>query len=474
MNILLVSQNQEKVPYPVLPLGLCYVAEALEAAGHSVRLLDLCFERDTAAAIARSLRGFRPGLIGVGIRNLDNCDYWRPKNFVPDARRIVEECRVASPGTPVVIGGSAVGVLPAGLLKATGADYAVAGDGERAAPALARALEQGGDPRSLAGVCTVDVGGTVRVNPQDRVPALAALAPPRVYRWVDVRPYLAFEGVYPLQSKRGCALQCIYCTYTAIEGRMYRMKPGEQVADEVQDVVERSGVRDFEFVDSTFNLPESHAMDICDALVRRGLPARFIGSGLNPVSVSDQLLGRMKEAGFRSLICTAESASDTVIQNLAKGFTRKNLERIARLTRREGLRTLWIFLVGGPGETAETVDETLDFFHRFAAPGDVGFVSNGIRIYPRTPLARIAVSEGLIRSEEELIEPRFYFSKGLDRDRLRETMADFARRDPRLVTSESSQSPLVPYGLRLLSMMGVRKPFWRFAPVLNRVLRVVS
>lgn len=474
MKILLVSQNQEKVPYPVLPLGLCYVAEALEKAGHSVRLLDLCFEPGTAAAVAREVRRFQPGLIGVGIRNLDNCDYWRPKNFVPDARRIVQECRAAAPRVPVVVGGSAVGVMPAAMLKATGADYAVAGDGERAAVALVRALEQGGDPRSLPGVCTLMVDGTVRVNPQDRVPALADLAPPRVYRWVNVRPYLNFEGVYPLQSKRGCALQCIYCTYTNIEGRRYRLKSGEEVADEVRDVVENSPVRDFEFVDSTFNLPESHALDICEALVKRRLGARFIGSGLNPVSVSDVLLGRMRAAGFSSLVCTAESASDAVIRKLAKGFTRKHLERIAGLTRREGLRTLWIFLVGGPGENPSTVRETLAFFHEFAAPGDVGFVSNGVRIYPGTPLARIALAEGVIRSEEELLEPRFYFSKELDRGWLREEMNAFARRDPRLITSESSQSPIVPFGLRMLAMLGVRKPFWRFAPVLNRVLRCVS
>jgi len=147
---------------------------------------------------------------------------------------------------------------------------------------------------------------------------------------------------------------------------------------------------------------------------------------------------------------------------------------VAAQTRKAGLRTLWIFLVGGPGETRESVEETLDFFHRHAAPGDVGFVSNGVRIYPNTPMARTALREGVIRSEAELIAPRFYFSPGLDRDWLRERMSTASRRDPRLVTSESSQSPLVPFGLRVLAALGVRKPFWRFAPLLNRVLRCVS
>jgi radical SAM superfamily enzyme YgiQ (UPF0313 family) len=472
LRILLVSQNAEKVPYPVLPLGLCYVAEALERAGHAVSFLDLCFESDAARALGLAVRRSSPELIGIGLRNLDNCDYWRPKNFVPDARALVEECRRLT-AAPVLVGGSAVSVMPEQVLRATGADYAITGDGERAVVDFARALSRGEDPAALAGVCSLR-DGRARINPQNRVPALDANLPPRVYRWVDVRPYLRYEGVYPLQSKRGCALQCIYCTYTNIEGRLYRLKSGDEMAGEIEDVVARSPVRDFEFVDSTFNLPESHALDICRAVTQRKLPCRFIGSGLNPVSVSEELLEAMKGAGFTSLVCTAESASDGVIANLKKGFVRADLERIARLTRAAGLRTLWIFLVGGPGETPDSVLETLDFFHRFTGPGDVAYVSNGIRIYPHTAMSRIALSEGVIRSEEELIDPKFYFSPGLDRDWLHDTMKAYARRDPRLVTSESSQSPLIPFGLRMLALMGVRKPFWRFAPVLNRVLGFVS
>jgi radical SAM superfamily enzyme YgiQ (UPF0313 family) len=472
VKVLLVSQNTEKVPYPVLPLGLCYVAEALEKAGHEVSMTDLCFERDTRKALARAIRGSAPELIGIGIRNLDNCDYWRPKNFVPDARALVEECRRLS-AAPVLLGGSAVSVMPAEVLRATGADYAITGDGERAVIDFVGALGRGEDPASLLGVCSRK-GGAVRVNAQNRVPSLDANTPPRMYRWVDVRPYLKYEGVYPLQSKRGCALQCIYCTYTNIEGRLYRLKSGEEMAGEIQDIMDHSPVRDFEFVDSTFNLPESHALDICRALVRRSLGCRFVGSGLNPVSVSRELLEAMRAAGFTSLICTAESASDPVIENLRKGFKRADLERIAGLTRSVGLRTLWIFLVGGPGETRDTVRETLDFFHRFAGPGDVAFVSNGIRIYPQTAMSRIALSEGVIRSEEELIDPKFYFSREIDPDWLHDTLKAYARADPRLVTSESSQSPLVPFGLRMLALMGVRKPFWRFAPILNRILRYVS
>ena len=294
-----------------------------------------------------------------------------------------------------------------------------------------------------------------------------------MWRWVDPRRYMKFEGVYPLQSKRGCSLKCIYCTYTNIEGKSFRMKSGEEMAKEIEEIIERSGVRDFEFVDSTFNVPESHALDICDAIIRRGIRANFVGSGLNPIGVSERLLGRMVQAGFRSLICTAESASDAVIRSLRKGFTRADVENVAGLTAKAGLRALWIFLVGGPGETPETVLGTLAFIHQHTAPGDVSYITNGVRIYPYTALAGIAMQEGIVKSQEELIDPKFY-SSALDRTWLRDTMIRHSRQDPRIITSERSQHPVIPYGLRMLSMLGVQKPFWRFVPAFNRMMRLVS
>jgi radical SAM superfamily enzyme YgiQ (UPF0313 family) len=384
----------------------------------------------------------------------------------------VDACRRLC-GATILLGGSAVGVMPKEVAEAVRPDYAIHGDGELAVVEFVRAVEAGRDPSSLPGVVSLREG-VARVNPQLRVPALDVSTPPRIYRWVDTRAYMKYEGVYPLQSKRGCALKCIYCTYTNTEGKLYRFKSGERMADEIEEIIRHSGVRDFEFVDSTFNVPESHAIDVCEAVIRRRIRANFIGSGLNPLCVSGRLLDTMRRAGFRSLICTAESGSEKMLAALEKGFGRRHIEQAAKLTREAGLRTLWIFLVGGPGETPQTVLETLDFFRGHAGPGDVAFVTNGIRIYPGTTMSRRALAEGVIRSESELIEPRFYMSPAVDRTWLRDTMARHAARDPRLVTSERSQSFLVPVGLRLLAMLGVQKPFWRFAPILNRVMRYVS
>lgn len=469
MKILLISANRERVPYPVLPIGLCYVASALENAGHEVQIEDLCFARDTKRAVQTAIAQHQPSLIGFGLRNMDNCDFYRTKDFLPEAAELIRACRAVS-SSPVLLGGSAFSIMPQEIFELLQPDFGIAGDGELAAVALANAIERGTEYGDIPGLLFRD-GGEICVRPPLPSPNLDEISPPRIYRWVDVRPYLKYEGVYPLQSKRGCALKCVYCTYVAIEGSRYRFRSGETIAEEVADVYRHSGVRHFEFVDSTFNAPPHHAMEICTALQRRRLPVRFIGNGMNPVATSPELLRQMKLAGFDSLVATAESASDAVLKNLRKGFDRSHLEKVASASRDSGLPTLWIFLLGGPGETEETVRETIDFFREKTGPRDVGFVTAGLRIYPQTALEETARSEGVIASRRDLLQPRFYFSRKLDRTWLRSFLIEAARKDPRLMTSERSQSPLVPFALRTLSFIGVEKPFWRFVPAFNRLMR---
>jgi radical SAM superfamily enzyme YgiQ (UPF0313 family) len=471
MRILLVSVNRERIPYPVLPIGVCAVASALKEAGHEVRVEDLCFGRSPLTRVRRAIRDHGPDLVGIALRNMDNCDATLPRDLLPEAREIVSACRGAT-SVPILIGGAAVGVMPEEILLEMGADLAVVGDGEITTVKLVAALAAGDDPAGIPGVC-VRRGDEACLTPPRLESTGIPPVWPRIHEWIDIRPYVRHEGAYPIQTKRGCALFCVYCTYVNIEGRRYRNRTGEDVASEIEEIYRRTGVHEFEFVDSTFNAPPHHALEVCRALKDRNLPVRFIGNGLNPVATTPELLEAMVEAGCHALVSTPESASDPVLLGLRKGFDRHHLEKVARATRETGLPSLWIFLLGGPGETLATVRETLDFIHTETGPRDVSFVASGLRIYPGTPLETIARDQGFITSRSELLRPCFYFSPGLERTEMRTVLHQAARRDPRIVTSEVSQGPLVPFGLRVLSALRFRRPLWRFSPLLNRALRVV-
>ena len=135
MRVLLINTNQVKTPQITIPLGVCYVASAVRNAGHEVDLLDLCFERHPATTVRRVVEWIRPEVIGLSIRNLDNCDYLHPHSFLPEIRAIAQACQACGPRT-MIIGGSAVGHAPSALARYLHCQYAISGEGEVAFPAL--------------------------------------------------------------------------------------------------------------------------------------------------------------------------------------------------------------------------------------------------------------------------------------------------------------------------------------------------
>lgn len=468
MRVLVISSNREKVPYPVMPIGAAFIASILEREGHNVRFLDLCFQSEPLLQVEELIKLFKPECICISMRNLDNCDYASPVSYLPEVSELIQKCRSIS-SAPIVLGGSAAGVMPEAVFRRLQPDYLVAGEGEAAVKKVVRALEKGEDPLQAGGVGTV-VNNKWSFNSFSHNIAFEENVFPKIDHWCDIQPYIKHEGFYPLQTKRGCALKCIYCTYKNIEGTSYRFNPAERVVQEIEAVLKNNSNVKFEFVDSTFNSPTAHAMKILMKLKDLPLKGRFVGSGLNPISAPRELFSAMREAGFESLICTAENASETVLRNLKKGFNRKHLKKVASFIREEGLQTLWIFLLGGPGETDSTVQETLEFIHNDIGPKDVAYITTGLRIYPNTELANIALSEKVIASQEELIEPVFYFSHLLDPESVLVTLKEASYKDPRILRSVDAEHPWVPKLTRLIHLFGGRKPFWTFTPTFNRIL----
>jgi len=472
-RVLLVSTNRERQPMPVLPNGLACVASALDAAGHAVRVADLCFARDPVAAARQAAGAFRPDVVGVSVRNIDNSDSIALRHYTPEAAEVLGALRAAAPGATVLAGGAAFGVAPESLFRELGVDYAVAGDGERAAAALVEALAAGRAASAVPGLVHM-AGAEVAFNPPGEDADLDALPRPRLHRWLDVRRYQRHGATVPIQTKRGCVYKCVYCTYRNVEGWGYRLRAPELVVDEMEELVREAGVRHFDFVDSTFNSPPGHAIAVCEALVRRRLGARLETMNFTPASASPELLAAMRRAGFTSLGITAESASDPVLARLEKGFTAARVREVAERVERAGIRTLWIFLVGGPGETEATLEETLAFAAERLGRGDAVYLTVGLRIYPGTTLHRIALEEEVVQYGDALLAPRFYFSPALGFDAAVSRLRRFAADHPRFMFSADSRSVVLPYLTRLASVLHLPRPHWRYIGLFQRVSRALA
>ena len=472
-RVLLVSTNRERQPYPVVPNGLACVASALDAAGHSVRFVDLCFERDPIEAVSRAAKEMAPDVIGVSVRNIDNSDAIALRHYTPEARVVFEALRDAAPHARIIAGGAAFGVAPEALFRDFGVDYAVAGDGERASVALVDALARGEEAGSIAGVVR-SVDGTVHFAPPGENADLDSLPSPALHRWIDLRRYERNGATIPIQTKRGCVYKCVYCTYRNVEGWGYRTRDPNLVADEIDELRREADVRHFDFVDSTFNSPPGHALGVCEAIIRRGMRVYLDTTNFTPATASNELLNAMRRAGFRTLGITAESASDAVLERMEKGFDAATVHEVADRVEKAGIRTLWIFLVGGPGETPSTLEETLRFAKWRLDRGDAAYLTVGLRIYPGTTLHRIAIAEGVVADDANLLDPTFYFSPDLEFDSAVARLRRFASDHPRFMFSADSRSALLPWLTRTASVLRLPRPHWQYMGVFQKIARATS
>jgi radical SAM superfamily enzyme YgiQ (UPF0313 family) len=411
MRVLLISayglHHSGRTPFtPVYPLGLTYVAAALRKAGHGVQVLDLFFEEDPHQATKSAIRDGRPEVIGISFRNIEMVAFFHNISFVDDLRQLVRTCRRHSTA-PVVLGGAGFSVMPAEILCAVGADVGIVGEGERSLPALLERLETGAELHDLPGAVVRRNGGT-SVCPPAPSANLGELLPAR--ELVTLDPYLAAGGTANLQTKRGCPFRCSYCTYPLIEGSAVRCRRPDEVLSEMRTLYHELGVRLLYVVDNQFNYPQSHARAICEALVavRDELRMRW-SCMLNPAHVTAELALLLRLARCYYVDLGIESGSDRVLANLGKDFTSAHIADTITQLAKVGLpfRT-WIVL-GGPGETEQTITETLELLDRLDV--ESVFFGVGFRVYPHTPLEQQMLSEGSLDDGSELLEqPRFHLA----------------------------------------------------------------
>ena len=354
MKALLVSVNRERLPQPVIPLGVLSVAGALRER-HETRVLDLCFEDDPARALRQAIAGFAPQLVGLGIRNLHTNAYDGTGPLIDEYASLARVVREAT-RAPLVIGGSGFSLRPESLLARLGGDHGVVGEGERALAFLAGELEDGRTPPRLVH------GAAAKAEPLAlRTTALASdldALPLPARDLVDPR-YLALDGTEAIQTKRGCAFSCAYCDYPDLEGNKVRVRDPERVARDVVDAAAR-GARHVFFVDSVFNVPRSHALALCEALERAGAVLPWVCYA-TPRGLDDEVVSAMARAGCVGAEIGTDTGTEASLVRLRKPFTLAHVASARAAFARHGLADCHTFVLGAEGETLDEVRKTLAF-----------------------------------------------------------------------------------------------------------------
>ncbi len=344
-------------------------------------------------------------MIGISVRNIDDQTLGNPRFLLAQVKSVVRACRACAPA-PIVLGGAGYSIFPDAALEYLGAEFGVAGDGESAFPALLARLQAGADPKDLAGV---HVAGAPPVAPPAFPDTLDSF--PLWDETLDPIAETAGPELWlPIQSRRGCPNDCSYCSTARIQGRKIRARSPRRVVEHVARLA-RAGCKRFYFVDNSFNLPAGYALEVC-RLMRKLAPGVTWRCILYPHMVSDGLVAAMAGAGCVEVSLGFESGSSRVLRQMHKRFAPGDARATAELLARHGIRRMGFLLLGGPGETRETVEESLAFAESLRLESLK--ITVGIRIYPGTLLARQAVRDGMVPPHDDLLLPRFYLARGLE------------------------------------------------------------
>ena len=466
MKLLLVATNRERSPYLVAPLGALCVAAAARAAGHEVEFLDMGTARRPKPALRSALAQHDFQAVAFGIRNLDNCWFFAPRSYFDDVREFAEIVRERFAG-PLILGGTGFSVSPQGWMRRLNADCGVMGEGERAFPEILSRLEKGQSLDGIEGVITAPKNSTPpAATPTRAIPQLGELPPP-AHDLCGYSRYLCRGGFVGVQTKRGCPFKCAYCIYPQLEGKRYRLRPPELVADEVETVFKQSRARHFFFVDSVFNDPRQHALAVCRELSRRKLPVRW-SAFCNPVGFDLELARAMAQAGCEGVEFGLDVASEKMFAAMGKPFRQKETRIALQAAHDAELPFANFMLFGGPTETWKDVEDTQNFL-KDCAPANAVFATIGIRVFEDTPLAATAVQEGQLAPDRDLFDPTYYLSPAMAEDT--EIKLDrIARRD------ESWQSPVdwrrfvTRFGQKVTVLLNVR-PQWKHLRSYGRHMR---
>jgi len=349
MRALLINPFYPISETPSPPLGLAYLAAALEEAGVEVRVLDLVVTPYSAAILAKLLDDFQPELVGITAVTMT----------VDHAMAVLDGVKRHSPRAVTVMGGPHVTFSAPQTLKACPSlDVAVLGEGERTMVELARAIAAGSGFENIAGIVH-RADGAIRFTPPRGFIADLDSLPAPARRLLPLGRYRALGMPISMTTTRGCPHQCIFCIGRKMVGAKVRYRSPRKVVDELE-AISRLGFHQVNIADDLFTADKGHCAAVCDEILRRGLKVQWT-SFARVDTVSEEILSKMKAAGCTAVSFGVESANRAILKTIKKRITPEQVVEAVRMCARTGVTPFASFILGLPGETPETIRETMEF-----------------------------------------------------------------------------------------------------------------
>jgi radical SAM superfamily enzyme YgiQ (UPF0313 family) len=349
MRVLLVNPSYPFEEFPRLLVTLPYLASALQAEGHEVEILDLLLANTTPAKIEVRMQRFRPQIVGITSVTLNH----HIASFIAEVVRKCDE------SVPIVMGGPHVAFEIEGSFRDLPAlDYIGIGEGEHTIVELCRALEGRMDMRDVRGLALRDGEKIVRTAARPLEDDLDQLPLP-ARDLVPLARYLAFDSHASVVTSRGCPYSCVFCSAPAWTGRQVRYRTPSLCVDEIEELA-RLGFTEITIEDDLFTLYRKHFLAVCGELVRRNTGIRW--NAFSRVdTITPEIIDTMAEAGCQAICFGVESGSQEILDLVKKNSSLQKVKDAMRMTQDRGISALASFIIGLPGETEQTLRQTVDF-----------------------------------------------------------------------------------------------------------------
>ena len=392
----------------VYPIGLAYLATALKE--HEVSIFDPNTVEDPLASLKEKIAQDPPHILGISMRYLEGRHGVLILEWCKDLIEFVRN--QVSHEVRVIAGGPAFSLYALGVMKfVPEIDFGIFGEGENILPELLRNLE---NPEEVKGVF-YRKGKDILFTGKNQRPNFDVFPEPR-RDLLDMNPYLSEADAIGIQTKRGCALKCIYCSYPFLSGSKLRLRPPKEVVDEIENLVNNYGMEAFTFADNVFNIPLNHAEEICQEIIKRRIHVDW-SAWFSEHYMNEEFVQLIKEAGCKKIELSPDGFSNRTLRQLGKDIRNKDIMRTYQILKKVGgVDVLYNFFIWPPGQNLIGLLKMVWFRiqakhtlkHRLK---QIGFVP--IRIVPNSKLHDTAIKEGIIREDTDLLfSPALYWGSG--------------------------------------------------------------
>ncbi len=407
MKVLLIQSPLGRKQELTFPIGLACLATALQ--NHDLTAFDPSAAEQPQLEMQRTLEKNHPDIIGVSLRNVDTTQSWDVYSYFEVFAQSVKKIREIEPYAKIVAGGAGFSMFPQEIMKRVPEiDYGVFLEGERTFPILLRNLNH---PERVPGVYFKRGNKLLFTGCSELVDFSGLPLPKRDIPGLSPKKYRKASYSIGIQTKRGCAHRCSYCTYPLIQGKQVRTRAPRRVVDEIEQVRDLFDTDEFVFADTVFNFPPEHSRKICKEIIERKLEVKwkawFREDVLNKASVIEAV-----KAGCQLFEFSPDGGSQEALDILQKDMTTRDVMKMCEIASQiRGVNVAFNFMCNVPGETPGTIARFMKLLTSITAKCREKLQWLGltrIRIYPNTEMCRIAQRQRIINSETDLLNPTFY------------------------------------------------------------------